>query len=171
MLTALLMCVWSSTLLAQCTFVAEPIAVTSWYRSEGWLLPGVKDGKATAPFTVTINGKPPAWPEGVTVSEIVHDKGYHVSFPAAVFEENGKPKKMQARKVGLHRLLRWDINGQPYIYSYDLWPAGTLCTFSVDLVDEKGDGSFRLMVAPGHPQVGPQSPAPPQWAKKRAPRT
>jgi hypothetical protein len=106
----------------------------------------------------------------------MHDPNYRVSFPAAVFEENGKPKKMQARTVGLHMLLRWEIYGKPYAYSYDLWPEGLLCTFSVDLVDDKGDGIFRLLVSPGHIMQGeitelghrgPQAPRLPEWARTR----
>ncbi len=155
-------------MLAQCGFVAEPVAVTSRHRSEGWKLPGVRDGKVSRPLNVMINGKAPLWPNGVTVSEIVHDKGYHVTFPAAVFEENGKPQKMRTRILGLHRLLRWELDGKPYAYSYELWPDGLFCDFSVDIVDDKGDGVFRLMESPGHliHSLNPQPPALPTWEKK-----
>ena len=151
---------------AQCQFLAEPIAITNWYRSEGWHAPGVSDGQATRPLNVTINGKRPGWPTGVTVSEIVHTKDYRVIFPAAVFQENGKRKKMRPRKLVLRELLRWDINDKPFAYSYDLAPEGVLCTFSVDLVDDKGDGVLRVMVAPGHvSSLDLQPPPLPGWVK------
>jgi len=176
MLAAIMVCFWSFPILAQCHFVAEPAALTNWYRSEGWELPGVKNGKIIGPIKMIINDKHVDLPDRITVSRIVHPKNYRVSFPAAMFEEGGKTKTMQARTLSLNGLFRWEINGKPYAYSYDLWPDDVMCTFSVDLIDDKGDGIFRVMVTPGHimqPQIivpgnieVPQPPALPDWAKK-----
>ena len=85
MLAVLAMFCFCVPMLAQCGFVAEPVSENRWYRSSGWELPGAKSGKII-PTEVIINGKPPAWPEGMRVSVIVHRKGYHANFPAAVFE-------------------------------------------------------------------------------------
>src|SRR5690349_1652048 len=63
-LPALILLACSCPALAQCGFVADPIAVTTWYRSDGWQLPGVSDGKVRGPFKININGKTPAWPDG-----------------------------------------------------------------------------------------------------------
>ena len=166
-LAVLFILVWSLPMLAQCGFVAEPVAIYDWHRSEGWQLPGVEGYRAYR-LEYKINGKSPAWPDGVTVSTIEHSKSYRVSFPEAIFQENGTPKKMRARAIGLHTLLRWEINGKPYAYSYELWPDDVLCTFSVDLVDDKGDGVFRLMTAPGHAVFTSKLRPPPlpEWALK-----
>jgi hypothetical protein len=174
-LALLVACFWSLPFFAQCGFVAEPVATPSWYRGECWQLPGITDGKITH-SEVTFNGQAPKWPEGVTVSYITHDKNYRVSFPAAVFVENGISKVMQARTISLYRLLRWEVKGIPYAYTYDLWPEDVMCTFSVDVTDDRGDGIFRVMTRPGHtmePSVtrdkgwqAPQPPDLPRWAIK-----
>lgn len=175
-LAMLLACFWSAPLLAQCGFVAESVAATTWYRNEGWSPPGVTDGEAVGPISVRIDGRATLWPHGVTVSEIRHERSYRVTFPAAIFTEDGKRKGTARRTLGLHGLFRWEIDGKPYAYSYDLWPEGLLCTFSVDLVDDKGDGLFRVMATPGHimqgkitstgQHVAPQPPPLPEWARK-----
>jgi hypothetical protein len=169
LLTVLAAFYLSLPLFPQCGFKAEPVAVTSWHRSEGWKLPGITDGKVLGPLNVTLNGKAPPWPTGVTVSEIVHAKGYHVSFPAGVFDEYGKQKRMRPRILGLHRLLRWELNGKPYAYTYELWPEGMLCDFSVDIVDDEGDGVFRLLESPGHNLLTFQTQAPALPARGKKP--
>ena len=165
---AVILCFSSLSMFAQCGFVAEPVSGTSWYRSDGWQLPGVRDGRSHGPIKVTINGQQPSWPDGVTVSELMHGKNYRVRFPAAVFRDGLKTRKMRARMLDLYKLVRWDINGKPFAYSYLLHPDGHLCVFSVDLIDDKGDGIFRVMVTPGHALVrlDSQPPALPEWAKK-----
>ena len=176
MLAVLVACCCSLAALAQCHFVAKPVAMTGWYRSEGWALPGIADGKIVGPASARINDKPPAWPEGITISVIEHDPGYRVSFPEAVFQENGVQMKMEARSIPLNGLYRWEIFGKPYAYSYDLWPDDVGCAFSADFMDDKGDGVFRVMASPGH--LGrreftkdggyrePQPPPLPEWASK-----
>jgi hypothetical protein len=162
MLAVLAMFCFCVPMLAQCGFVAEPVSENRWYRSSGWELPGAKSGKII-PTEVIINGKPPAWPEGMRVSVIVHRKGYHANFPAAVFEEAGQPKKMKARSLTLQQLLRWEIKGKVYAYSYTLVPDRSLYVFSVDIVDDRGDGVFRLMT---DRSLRFSPPALPEWAKK-----
>jgi len=164
-----IVCLWFSPLArSQCRFVVEPVADMSGYRNEGWELPGVEDGK---PLIVTLNGERMTWPGGVTVSAIGHNRSYphyHVSFPEAVYEDHGVRMKMRPKKVGVVIILQWEVNGKPYAYSYELAPDDVLCTFSVDFVDDKGDGVFRVMNSPGHPLRGrkTQPPAVPDWARK-----
>lgn len=158
---------------SQCGFVVQPAASISWYRKEGWKVPGVTDSQAIKPVELTVNGQRPDWPAGVAVSMIIHKRGYQVTFPAAIFEGDGKRKRMRPTVGSLRLLLRWEMNGKPYAYSYELESSRYLCTFSVDIVDDKGDGIFRTMVTPGHllhsshlPSPGPQPPPLPEWLKK-----
>ncbi len=164
-LFALLACLFPVLAHAQCGFAIVPAAAERWYRGEGWPIPGLSDAKGFANIHRTMDGKPKdwVWPEGITVSWVVHDKGYDVQFPDAIFEEGGMRKRMLPRRFLLYSMLRWEINGTPYAYSYELCPYDVACTASVDIVDEFGDGKFRLMSSPGHTlMVGPgHSPEPP----------
>ena len=102
------------------------------------------------------------------MSAAVFKDRYHVTFPEAVFEENGKRMKMGVRSFGLHYLVRWEFQGKPYAYSYLLLPDDVACSFTVDIVDDKGDGVFRSLVTPGHFifDRDPQPPPLPSWAVK-----
>jgi len=162
---------FSMPALAQCHFVAEPVANTVWYRREGWSLPGVQDGRAFVRINFkTADGKQRSlnWPDGVTVSGLPSNQGFSATFPEATFEENGTKMRMPQRKVGVHWLWRWEINGMPYAYTYDLEPYDVGCSFTIDLVDDKGDGVFRTMVTAGHSPMTltPQPPPLPTWAVK-----
>jgi hypothetical protein len=59
------------------------------------------------------------------------------------------------------------MNGTPYAYSYELWP-DVACDANVDIIDDRGDGKFRLMTAPGHLIMGkdPTPPPVPAWLSK-----
>jgi hypothetical protein len=159
---------------AQCGFAIQPAADVKWYRDAGWQIPGLADAKSIQKINLTINDKPFIWPDGITVSMIMHEGKYDVRFPAAIFDDNGVHKKMLPRRFGLSQLLRWEMNGTPYAYSYELLPHDVLCSSSVDIIDDKGDGKFRLMTSPGHTFLGinplaktPPSPPPvPEWLQK-----
>ena len=103
-------------------------------------------------------------PKGITVTWVAHDPNYDVRFPEALFEEDGKPKRMLQRRFKLYSMFRWEMNGRTYAYSYSLGPYDVACAASVDIIDDRGDGKFRLMTSPGHSLLGSQSrsPDPPQ---------
>ncbi len=117
------------------------------------------------PVTFADKGKRLGLPDGVTVSATVDQFSAH--FPEAVFAENGISKKMLARTVDVKVIYRWEINGRPYAYSYTLIPRDLLCFFTVDFVDDKGDGIFRVMTSPGHASITLGAPPPvPEWARR-----
>jgi hypothetical protein len=155
---------------AQCGFAIEPAATADirWYREQGWQLPGLQDATKIAPLAVTINDQPKVWPEGISVSMVYHDEDYRVLFPEAIFDDSGIEKKMLARIFTLKQMVRWEMHGTPYAYSYYLWPFDVACDARVDIIDDRGDGKFRLMVSPGHPITGPQAAPPPvpEWLNK-----
>jgi hypothetical protein len=153
---------------AQCGFAIEPAAEVHWYREQGWLPPGLDDAKLIGPLHVTINGLPKVWPEGITVSLVMHDEGYRVQFPEAVFEDNGARKRMLLRSFDLRQMVRWEMRGTPYAYSYDLWPLDVACSATIDIIDDRGDGKFRLMTSPGHTIMGRDLAPPPvpEWLNK-----
>lgn len=158
---------------AQCGFAIVPAADKRWYRHEGWPVPGLSDAKGFADIHRTIGGKPKdwVWPEGITVKWVAHDKNYDVQFPDAIFEEDGSRKRMLPRRFMLYSMLRWEMNGTPYAYSYDLGPYDVACVASVDIVDDRGDGKFRLITSPGHTLMrhgGSTPPVPPvpEWLQK-----
>jgi hypothetical protein len=130
----------------------------------------VADAKSIRKVNLNVDGAPQAWPDGVTVSMIQHDGKYEVRFPAAVFDDNGTRRKMLAGRFQLEWLLRWEINGKPYAYSYELWPLDVACDSTIDIIDDRGDEKFRLMTSPGHLIVSrhPTPPPIPEWAKKAA---
>jgi hypothetical protein len=155
--------------LCQCGFAIVPASEQRWIRTEGWPIPGLSDAKGFAKIHRTIDGKPKdyVWPEGITVSWVVHDDDYTVRFPDAVFDDNGSHKRMLPRSFKLYRMLRWEMNGTPYAYSYELGPHDVACMASVDIVDDRGDGKYRLMTSPGHTLIGPpgSNPEPPPVPK------
>jgi hypothetical protein len=158
---------------AQCGFAIVPAADTHWYREQGWPIPGLDDAKGFAKIHLTVDGKPEQLPlpDGVTVAWVVHGDDYYVRFPDAVFDQNGSPMRMLARSFKLYEMLRWEMNGTPYAYSYELGPLDIACSATVDIIDDRGDGKFRLMTSPGHPMIGPASsgyepPPVPAWLQK-----
>jgi hypothetical protein len=152
----------------QCGFAIEPTAATHWYREDGWQLPGLDDAKAVGPLHLIINDVPEVLPEGITVSIFVHEDDYRVQFPEAIFEDNSAHEKMLPRSFHLKQLVRWEMYGTPYAYSYYLLPYDVACIATVDIIDDRGDGKFRLMTSPGH-SIMARNPAPPpvpEWLKK-----
>jgi hypothetical protein len=173
---ALIACSLVPPCAAQCGFAIVPAAEQRWYREEGWPIPGLSDAKGFANMDVKLDGTlfNWGWPEGVTVSWVVHDEGYNVQFPDAVFDDNGSRKRMLPRKFLLYEMLRWEMNGTPYAYTYELGPYDFFCAATVDIIDDRGDGKFRLMTSPGHVVLGvrtmrwPKAEAPPvpDWLRK-----
>ena len=158
---------------AQCGFAIVPAADTHWYREQGWPIPGLSDAKGFAKIHRTVDGKPKDWvfPEGITVSWVAHPDNYHVQFPDAIFDDNGSQKRMLARSFKLYQMVRWEMNGTPYAYSYELGPHDVACMATVDIIDDRGDGKFRLMASPGHtltvaPGHDPVPPPVPEWLQK-----
>jgi hypothetical protein len=155
---------------AQCGFAFEPAAEVRWYRNEGWSIPGLKGAKAILPGNLVIDGRPTPWPfpDGVTISIVQHDYGYRVTFPEAIFAKDGKRTRMLSRSFLLYQLVRWEINGKAYAYSYQLGPLDVACTASIDIIDDKGDGVFRVMSPDGHPIWGRRTVPPPvpEWARQ-----
>jgi len=145
----------------QCGFVIEPVADVHWYRADGWQVPGLNDAKAIVKVNLNINGKPWTWPDGISVSLIQHKDDYRVLFPEAIFEDDAINKRMLGRSFVLKQLLRWEMNGKAYAYSYYLWPLDIACIATVDIIDERGDGKFRLMNSPGHIILGRNLTPPP----------
>jgi hypothetical protein len=163
-------CFVAAPSIAQCGFAIVPAAAERWYRNEGWPIPGLSDAKAISKIHRTIDGKPNdwVWPEGITVSWVVHDSSYDVQFPDAVFDDDGSHKRMLPRRFLLYSMVRWEMNGTPYAYSYGLGPHDVACLATVDIIDDRGDGRFRLMTSPGHPLMGrdPEPPPVPQWLQR-----
>jgi hypothetical protein len=168
--------VLSATLPAvgQCGLAVAPAAETRWYRSDGWAIPGLEDAKFR-PLHVVVDGKQRDWhwADGVTVSVSLPDDNHrHLTIPGAVFDDNGSSKKLLEQSAYLYRIFRWEFKGRPYAYSYDLGSEHTGCGFSFDLIDDRGDGKFRLMASPGHsvmdrlPGAEPEPPPLPSWAVK-----
>ena len=166
---------------AQCGFQVKPINNVRWYRGEGWQLPGLQDASAIVRVNLNardgthllVDGSTPRWPKGLTVSSIEHRGAYRVTFPEAIFEEDGVREKMLPSTFDFVWLWRWEMNGRTYAYTYELFPAPTrgmvlACTVTFDVVDDKGDGKFRLMTSPGHPISGENTDPPhlPEWLNK-----
>jgi hypothetical protein len=158
---------------AQCGFAIVPAADTHWYREQGWPIPGLDDAKGFANIHWTVDGRPKQipLPDGVTVAWVVHSDDHHVQFPDAVFDQNGSPMRMLPQVFKLYQMLRWEMNGTPYAYSYELGPLDIACMATVDVIDDRGDGKFRLMTSPGHLLFGPsgrepEPPPVPVWLQK-----
>jgi hypothetical protein len=155
--------------MAQCGFDAQPAALTRWYREQGWPLPGLSDAKAIEPYSLQFDGKPRAWPEGITVFVLVHKDGYQLRFPGLMFDDNGARKKMVPQTFELEQLLRWKYRGVTYAYRYYIWPLSYACDAVVDLIDDRGDGKFRLLLSsPGESFMAPNPVPPPvpAWLTK-----
>jgi len=172
-LVGLALCFCSLPSSAQCGFAIVPATDKHWYRNEGWTIPGLSDAKGFASIHRTIDGKPKdwVWPEGITVKWVAHDESYDIQFPDAIFQEDGSRKRMLPRRFKLYRMFRWEMNGSPYAYSYELGPYDIACSASVDLIDDRGDGKFRLLISPGHtlmslPGRNPEVPPVPEWLQK-----
>jgi hypothetical protein len=157
---------------AACDFQFEPASAPTYYRADGWMLPGTTDfnpkGKTRTDGNPSVIKIP-----GETVQLLAHDENpYVIEFPAqeSMFGKvRMKLRPMQAKAV----VTRISIGGKVVAYSYALIPVQArrdkgrwviesemACVFTVTFIDDKGDGVFRLLVR------GPLTPGlVPRWAK------
>jgi hypothetical protein len=153
---------------SQCGFEVDPAQSTRWHRNEGWPLPGLNDAKAIRAFRTPVGGREQPWPDGITVSLIEHDKDYQVRFPTMIFDENGSLKKLQQQNFYVEQLLRWRYRGKTYAYSYYLYPPNSACDSMIEIIDDRGDGRFRILI-PTMLSIGsgnPEPPPVPEWLEK-----
>jgi len=135
-----------------CSFQTSPISTERYYRSEGWSLPGIADGKLSSAQ------RDPALP-GVRWRNVSYDERYVAQFAAQDFDRDGKRARMASQRMLLQSLVRYEADGKPMAYTYVFTPvearrvgkkwiieAEALCVFHATFVDEKGDGVFRLLV-------------------------
>jgi len=164
----LVFCYWPLSSMAQCGFGIVPAASVNWYRAEGWHISGIADAKSIVELHLTVNDKDYIWPDGISVSMVMYQDNYNVRFPEVIFEDSGDHKKMLSRVFGLSQLLRWEMNGKTYAYSYLLIPHDVACSSTIDIIDDKGDGKFRVMTSPGHviQFKNPTPPPVPEWLKQ-----
>jgi hypothetical protein len=157
-----------------CQLQYDPVSVPQYYRSQGWVMPGVKDWNPSAPAKMYGAPSIPTIPDATARLLPHREDPYVVEFPAQVFQLNKTPHRMR-RVLAKATIVRWEINGKVVAYSYGLSPVSTAakqdgrwtvdgeagCMFDATFIDDKGDGIFRVLVP------GPLTPdLVPAWAKK-----
>jgi hypothetical protein len=141
-----------------CQLEYDPIFIPSYYRAEGWTLPGTTDFNPAA--TPRLSELPPLKPVPGAVAELLpHDEyPYIIEFPAQDFVLNGARQKMRPAQVKAG-IVRWKVDGHIIAYSYGLIPVTARrvngkwevqselgCIFAATFIDDKGDGVFRVLV-------------------------
>ena len=105
-----------------CKFQYDPASVPTYYRAEGWNLPGVTgfNLKATPP---TIHGAPQLEEIPGMVAQLLPHKRdpYIIAFPAQQFVLNGGRQKMRSLRAKAV-IVRWMMDGHIIAYSYVLIP-------------------------------------------------
>jgi len=159
-----------------CDFQFEHASTATYYRAEGWTLPGVTDFNPKG--KVNTQGIPqPVKIPGAKIQLLPHDDDpyFIVEFPAqgfAVGNDRMKLRPMRAIAV----IARYSIGGKVMAYSYGLTPVlarrenghwivqdEMACVFTATFIDDMGDGVFRVM------SQGPLTlNLIPLWAKSRA---
>jgi hypothetical protein len=141
-----------------CTFQFDPAANVKYYRSEGWKLPGIADFSSSAPVR-DIEQYPVTNIPAARAIPLLHDEyPYVIELPAQTFTLDSAPKRMHP-VLALAAILRWEMDGKIFSYSYGLIPVSAHringkwkidseagCIFNATFIDESGDGVFRLMV-------------------------
>jgi len=141
-----------------CDFKYDPVSMPTYYRANGWTLPGTTDfNLAETPQTY---GSPIVMKiPGADVQLLAHDEyPYIVQFPAQDFvlgDDHKKMRPMQAKAI----IVRYSIGGKVAAFSYGLIPVKArraegrwviesemACIFTATFIDDKGDGLFRLLV-------------------------
>src|ERR1700682_1140684 len=104
-----------------CTFQFDSASDVKYYRSDGWQLPGVSDFNSSAP--VRYPGQyPGANIPGARAVVLPHKEDPSViHFPAQTFMSDGTPKRMR-HALARAAILRWEMNGHTFAYSYGLIP-------------------------------------------------
>jgi hypothetical protein len=151
-----------------CGFESTPAAIQGYYRSEGWNLPGIADGKISRPGTAA------EFP-GLVLRDISHENPYLTEFPAQTFEQDGQHRKMPKQMMLLNSaIVRYEAGGKVVAYTYNFTPAHgyrvagkwvtdmmAFCDFFATYIDDKGDGVFRVLVStPMRPDLVPA------WARR-----
>jgi hypothetical protein len=158
-----------------CDFQYDPASVPTYYRPEGWSLPGVTDFNPKA--TPRIYGAPQLTQIPGAASQLLphNEDPYIIAFPAQKFVLNGgrrKIRSLQAKAV----VVRWMMDGHIIAYSYGLIPVTAHrvlgrwivenelgCIFTATFIDDKGDGVFRALVpGPLTAHLVPRWARPPQ---------
>jgi hypothetical protein len=155
-----------------CNFRYGPVAEQQFIRAEGWDLPGLDDVKPVEhpnALGLPMLHKIP----GVTMRMLTHNEPYIIYFPNGNFLLNGIRQRLHPDLVKA-RIVRFEINGRNFAYSYGLTPViahqeadkwvvddEMLCTYTGTFIDDKGDGVFRVFV------LGSLMPEMiPAWAKR-----
>jgi hypothetical protein len=141
-----------------CHFEYDPISLPTYYRTEGWVLPGITDFNPSA--TPRLAELPSIKPVPGAISELLsHDEyPYIIEFPAQQFVLNGARQKMRSTQVKVG-MVRWKVDGHIIAYSYGLIPVTARrvngkwdvqselgCIFTATFIDDRGDGVFRILV-------------------------
>src|ERR1700730_6507257 len=112
--TALFPCVVSA-----CTFQFDPASTAKYYRSDGWQLPGISDFNSSAPVRY-LGQYPGANIPGARAVVLPHlEDPYVIELQAQTFVFDGTPKRMR-RVMARAVILRWEMNGRIFAYSYGL---------------------------------------------------
>ena len=159
-------------LVSPCTFQFDPAAHVKYYRSEGWQLPGLADVNSSATgryvgFYPQVTNIP-----GARALALPSERDHVIDFPAQTFMFDGALKRMRPALM-VSAIVRWEVNGRIFAYSYGLIPVSAhrtkskwkidsmaACIFDATFIDENGDGVFRLLV----PQALTESLVP-AWVK------
>jgi hypothetical protein len=131
-------------------------------RPEGWALPGIQDFRPDAP----VNHNRAFWPPapslpGLKVTPLPHDDDFVAEFPSQEFLLNGSRKRLRPTLARV-AILRLELNGKVFAYTYMLIPVGAHrsdgkwkvdweagCTFAITFIDDRGDGVFRVLMYNG----------------------
>lgn len=171
-----------------CDFNTEPAGLARFYRSEGWKLPEISNGKVSAPIVFREypkSGKGLPFPvlgpiPGLTIRMVIRDATDRspnlFQIPRQEYELNGKHRVMLSQNMLFdHWVYRYEANGQIVAYNFRLTPveghwtdgkwiedAEAGCEFNATFVDDRGDGVFRILL------LGVLTPdLVPQWALDR----
>lgn len=157
---------------AACDFEYDPASVATYYRANGWAVPGTTDFNLAA-TPQTYGGPTLTKIPGGEIQLLAHDEyPYIIQFPAQEFvlgNDHKKMRPMQAKAI----VVRYSIGAKVVAFSYGLIPVKArkseghwvvesemACIFTATFVDDKGDGVFRVLVP------GPFTPdLVPRWAK------
>jgi hypothetical protein len=163
-----------AALAGECHFEYDPISLPTYYRTEGWVLPGITDFNPSA--TPRLAELPSIKPVPGAVAELLpHDEyPYIIEFPAQEFVLNGARQKLRSAQVKVG-MVRWKVDGHIIAYSYGLIPVTARrvngkwdvqseagCIFTATFIDDRGDGVFRILV-PGSLTTD----LIPRWAKPK----
>ena len=141
-----------------CGFQFDPVGDIRYLRSQGWQLPGTADFDPSAPVKY-LGLYPVRKVVGAKASALPHyEDPYIVEFSAQEFQVDGARKRMRPAVVRA-AIIRWEMNGKTFAYSYGLVPLSAHrikekwvvdgeagCSFDVTFIDDRGDGVFRVLV-------------------------